>query len=94
MTNKGYFHQSPLWNYFVESLGENAVIRHLRHSFPATPGEGRSPSPPNVSMTTILPCLPDHLRRQVLAEQARLLEMARSIENNQGERPREVALSR
>jgi len=28
----------------------------------------------------ILPCLPDHLRRQLLAEQARLLEMARSIE--------------
>ena len=45
-------------------------------------------------MTTILPCLPDHLRRQLLAEQARLLELARSTENNQGEPPREVALSR
>jgi len=30
--------------------------------------------------TAILPLLPDHLRRQLLAEQARLLEMARSIE--------------
>jgi len=53
------------------------------------------PHPPRASMTTtILPLLPDHLRRQLLAEQARLLEMARSVENNQGERPREVSLSR
>ena len=44
--------------------------------------------------TAILPCLPAHLRRQVLAEQARLLETARSVENSQGEQPREVALSR
>jgi len=29
--------------------------------------------------TAILPLLPDHLRRQVLAERARLLDMARSI---------------
>ena len=53
------------------------------------------PHPSQAAMTaTILPCLPEHLRRQLLAEQARLLEMARSIENNQGERPREVSLSR
>ena len=51
-------------------------------------------TPTSGAEAVILPCLPDHLRRQVLAEQARLLEMARSIENNQGERPREVALSR
>jgi len=51
------------------------------------------PDPEAEATTAILPCLPDHLRRQVLAEQARLLEMARSIENNQGERPREVSLS-
>ena len=52
------------------------------------------PHPPRTAMTTILPCLPDHLRRQLLAEQARLLEMARSVESNQGERTREVTLSR
>ena len=51
-------------------------------------------TPPPEAEAVILPLLPDHLRRQLLAEQARLLEMARSIENNQGERPREVALSR
>lgn len=37
-------------------------------------------TPPPESEAAILPCLPDHLRRQLLAEQARLLEMARSIE--------------
>ena len=42
--------------------------------------------PEGEASTAILPLLPDHLRRQVLAEQARLLEMARSIENNQGRR--------
>ena len=36
-------------------------------------------TPPEAE-AAILPCLPDHLRRQLLAEQARLLEMARSIE--------------
>ena len=36
------------------------------------------PHPARAAMTTILPCLPDHLRRQLLGEQARLLEMARS----------------
>ena len=36
------------------------------------------PHPPRAAMTTILPCLPDHLRRHLLGEQARLLEMARS----------------
>ena len=35
------------------------------------------PHPPRGAMTTILPLLPAHLRRQVLAEQARLLEIAR-----------------
>lgn len=44
-------------------------------------------TPTSESEATILPCLPDHLRRQVLAEQARLLEHGRSIENNQAERP-------
>ena len=37
-----------------------------------TPPEGEA-------STAILPLLPDHLRRQLLAELARLLEMARSI---------------
>jgi len=37
-------------------------------------------TPTSEAEAAILPCLPDHLRRQVLAEQARLLEMARSIE--------------
>ena len=37
-------------------------------------------TPTSGAEAAILPCLPDHLRRQVLAEQARLLEMARSIE--------------
>ena len=42
---------------------------------------GKTYTPPEAEATTaILPLLPDHLRRQVLAEQARLLEMARSIE--------------
>jgi hypothetical protein len=52
-----------------------------------------TPNPEAEATTAILPCLPDHLRRQLLAEQARLLEMARSVENSQGERPREVSLS-
>ena len=39
-----------------------------------------TPPPEAEATTAILPLLPDHLRRQVLAEQARLLEMARSIE--------------
>ena len=60
------------------------MLTHLTHT----------PPPEAEATTAILPLLPDHLRRQLLAEQARLLEMARSIENNQGERPREVALSR
>ena len=51
-------------------------------------------TPTSEAEAAILPCLPDHLRRQVLAQQARLLEMARSVENHQGEPPREVALSR
>jgi hypothetical protein len=37
-------------------------------------------TPPPEAEAVILPLLPDHLRRQLLAEQARLLEMARSIE--------------
>ena len=37
-------------------------------------------TPTSEAEATILPCLPDHLRRQLLAEQARLLEMARSTE--------------
>jgi hypothetical protein len=32
MTERGYSHQSPLRKFILESLGENAVIRHLRHS--------------------------------------------------------------
>ena len=42
----------------------------------------------------ILPLLPEHLRSQVLRLLAQLSERARSIENSQGERPREVSLSR
>ena len=42
----------------------------------------------------ILPLLPEHLRNQVLRLLAQLSEHARSTENNQGEPPREVALSR
>jgi hypothetical protein len=57
-------------------------------------GQTNAPNPEAEATTAILPLLPAHLRRQVLAEQARLLEMARSVENNQGERPREVSLSR
>ena len=37
-------------------------------------------TPTSEAKATILPCLPDHLRRQLLAEQARLSDMARSIE--------------
>ena len=42
----------------------------------------------------ILPLLLEHLRNQVLRLLAQLSEHARSIENSQGERPREVSLSR
>ena len=41
--------------------------------------------PEGEASTAILPLLPDHLRRQVLAEQARLLEMARSIETTRAD---------
>ena len=37
-------------------------------------------TPTSEAEATILPCLPEHLRRQVLGEQARLSDMARSIE--------------
>jgi hypothetical protein len=43
-------------------------------------GQTYTPNPEAEATTAILPLLPAHLRRQVLAEQARLLEMARSIE--------------
>jgi len=41
----------------------------------------------------ILPLLPDHLRAQALRLLAQLSDHDRSVENNQGERPREVSLS-
>jgi len=56
---------------------------------------GKTYTPPEAEATTaILPLLPDHLRNQALRLLAQLSERARSIENSQGERPREVSLSR
>jgi len=51
------------------------------------------PHPARAAMTTILPLLPDHLRPQALRLLAQLSDHDRSVENNQGERPREVSLS-
>lgn len=42
----------------------------------------------------ILPLLPEQLRNQALRLLTQLSEHARTIENSQGERPREVSLSR
>lgn len=53
---------------------------------------GQTYTPPEAKTTTaILPCLPDHLRRQLLVERARLLEMARSIEKAKARRPRPLS---
>ena len=48
---------------------------------------GKAYTPPPQAKAAILPCLPAHLRRQLLAEQARLLEMARSIEKAKASNP-------
>ena len=45
-------------------------------------------------MMDYLPLLPPAIRDQALRLLAQLLDHDRSIENNQGERPREVSLSR
>ena len=60
------------------------MLTHLTHT----------PPPEAEATTAILPLLPEHLRNQVLRLLAQLSEHARSTENNQGEPPREVALSR
>lgn len=52
------------------------------------------PAPEAEAATAILPLLPPALRTQVMRLLVQLSERGRSIENNQGERPREVAVSR
>jgi len=52
-----------------------------------------TPDPEAEAATAILPLLPTHLRAQALRLLAQLSDHDRSVENNQGERPREVSLS-
>jgi hypothetical protein len=51
-------------------------------------------NPTPVQHCDYLPLFPPAIRQQALRLLLGLLDHARSIENNQGERPREVSLSR